>query len=435
MLMECEEVLSVGQWAEVRAKPGMLGPLKNQLTLRATEMAGGGIYPQYKEHPAGGNLLYIPRALADGCKVIGDWEKLGATSKLVPRPGQGEVITKFMNKLRQWPYGGIIQSSTGTGKTVMALDIACKIGLTTLIIVPRTTLMKQWKDQILKWTDAKPEDIGEVQGPDFNVSGKKFVVAMIHTLTQHRDRYDESFTSWPGLVVVDECHVISSETFSKVAPLFNCKVRLGLSATPVRKDGLARIFYWHLGPILAKFEKLQAAPRFRLVDYNGQDTSSTGCVWAGKLNLGRYFNRVAASEPRLQLVAKLIYSLSVKGEDILVLSDRIVHLENLKKVLTQKGADPTQIGFLTGKIKQLDKKIILGTYGAAGMGVDIPRLTALVLATPRADIIQPIGRVLRQGSPIIIDIVDTASQIMAGWSRHRIRHYATITQDIKRIKV
>jgi len=115
----------------------------------------------------------------------------------------------------------------------------------------------------------------------------------------------------------------------------------------------------------------------------------------------------------------------------LVLSDRINHLELLKCVLINSGIEESKIGMLIGSKKQLDRKIILGTYGSAGMGVDIPRLSALVLATPRAEVEQAVGRVLRKGSPIVVDIVDTASHIMKGWAVKRKKFYRRISDDIQ----
>jgi len=50
--------------------------------------------------------------------------------------------------------------------------------------------------------------------------------------------------------VVHNCHHISAEVFSRALPMLGSRWNLGLSATPDRSDGLSKVFYWHLGPLL-----------------------------------------------------------------------------------------------------------------------------------------------------------------------------------------
>jgi superfamily II DNA or RNA helicase len=414
----------------------MMQYAKEQLSLVSTDPSTKGkVLYQYRKHSIG-SLLYVPRSIVAHMKkpLKGAWPTrlTGVKSKWADtRPGQKDTIENFLRGLDTHTYGGIIQAVTGSGKTVMALDIAVRLGNTTLIVVPRTSLMKQWADQIERWTSAKKDDIGIIQGATRNWRGKKFVVAMIHTLAQNADAVSNELCNNFGTVIFDECHVVGAETFSRVAPLFNARYRIGLSATPRRSDGMDPVFYWHLGPILARFTKLQAKPRIRILPYRGRDTHHGGCVWGGKLNLGRYFNRIAASAERKELVKRIIMKLATGDHEILVLADRVMYLKELRSMLIAEGIDKDKIGLLIGTVKQLDRKIILGTYGSAGMGVDIPRLSALVLATPRADIVQPVGRVLRQGNPVIVDIVDVSSTIMIGWSMARKKYYRAISDDIQ----
>ena len=72
------------------------------------------------------------------------------------------------------------------------------------------------------------------------------------------------------------------------------------------------------------------------------------------------------------------------------------------------------IGYYVGgmkedKLKQSEsKKIILGTYAMASEGLDIKTLTTLVMATPKSDVCQSVGRILRSkhSKPLVIDIID-----------------------------
>lgn len=427
-------VLRVGAWAEVELNPGMEREARRALTLQPSGTEK--LIAQYRKHPTFPNRLFIPRALVakSGLDVEGHelWDRVVFPSNIKYRDGQEETIESFMQALaeRQSPYGGIMQAVTGAGKTVMAIDVMRRIGLRTLIVVPRTSLVEQWRDRIKQYTGLKDSDIGLVQGQNWDYN-KPVVIAMIHTLAQQLGNFPKQFYRMFGFVIFDECHTVGAETFSLTAPMFRSKYRMGLSATPRRSDGMDRVFYWHLGPITARYTKLQAQARIRILPYVGSDTDHAGLIWGGNLNLGRYLNRIARSTGRMDFLTRIVSALDSKGHDILVLSDRINHLNMLRFKLLARGVDDSKIGFLTGSVKQLDRKIILGTYGSAGMGVDIPRLTALVLATPRADIEQAVGRVLRQGSPIVIDLVDVTSKIMLGWAGARMKFYRKITANIQ----
>ena len=101
---------------------------------------------------------------------------------------------------------------------------------------------------------------------------------------------------------------------------------------------------------------------------------------------------------------------------VLILSDRIEHLEILKKSIDSIEGMPFTCEYYIGGMtqKKLDiassAQIILGSYGMASEGLDIPTLNTLIMATPRREVEQSVGRIIRKSShivqPLIIDIVD-----------------------------
>jgi superfamily II DNA or RNA helicase len=110
----------------------------------------------------------------------------------------------------------------------------------------------------------------------------------------------------------------------------------------------------------------------------------------------------------------------IKSNDlrqILILSDRKQQLEEMFKIAKENEIE--SVGYYVGgmkkeKLKENEScKILLGTFPMANEGLDIPSLNGLVLATPKSDIIQSIGRICRMKheniQPIIIDIVDKFS--------------------------
>lgn len=315
-----------------------------------------------------------------------------------------------------------------SGKTVMGLHIASKLKQPTLIVVPRAVLMNQWKERILEHTDVGEDAIGFVRQDTCDIDGKTFVIGLIHSLA--RRKYRKELYDRFGLVIFDEVHVLGAETFSTVAPKFNSAYRLGLSATPRRKDGMENAFLWHIGPILTKTQTHHVKPKVRQIYYRHPQCADTGFWWAGKFQFARWLNRIAKVPERNLLIAGLIKLLYERDEDILVLSDRLIQLNILRETLKEWGLDD-EVGMFTGKTKQLDRKILLGTYGSADMGADIPRLSALVFATPRVDIVQAVGRVLREGNPTVVDVVDASADIMTRWAHARVKRYQKMTDDIK----
>lgn len=70
------------------------------------------------------------------------------------------------------------------------------------------------------------------------------------------------------------------------------------------------------------------------------------------------------------------------------------------------------------------KRIIFGTFSQAHEGLDIPSLDTIILSTPKSDIKQSIGRVMREtvgkkNHPQIYDIVDQWSMLHAMYSKRR----------------
>ena len=368
-----------------------------------------------------------------------DWQQVAINYKGNLRSEQRTLVESYLDNLKLnglAKSGGILQSPTGSGKTVMAVNILTQIGLKALIIVPTDYLMGQWRKQLKRFSNLTDDDIGICRGTACQYKNKKVVIGMIHSLARPHF-YPPEFYNCFGLCIVDEVHRLSAPTFSQSLPQFWTKYRLGLSATARRKDGMENVFLYHIGQICNPEVKQAIKPRVIVMKYYNPESHHAGCVWAGKLSLGRYFNKLSIIEHRNKFITDIIYKLYHKGKDTLVLSDRLMQVGVLSDLLIAKGINVEDIGIFTGKRKAgLDRKILLATYGSAGLGADIPRLSAIVFATPRADIEQAAGRVLRekQETPqVIIDIVDTSSHIMVGWGKARMKYYKKITDNIKEV--
>lgn len=366
--------------------------------------------------------FWIPRAITKRPADNANWSEYKFNHSITLNPTQQSLVSEFLDSLKDNPCGGIIASGTGTGKTIIGLYLIAHFGLKSLVIVPTDRIFHQWIDRCKQFLGIVPSVIrGALCEYDSPVT-----IAMLQTLRKDKFAFlKKEF----GIVVFDEIHTISTEHFHTVAMKFWSKVNIGLSATPYRKDGMGNVFIWHIGKILATSNRVNMKPKVMVINYYNPSTSHTGCVWNGDLQLGRYINRLCRCSHRNTILAKLLKNAYDKGHNVLLLTERLNHIDTLAKLAENLGVKKEDIGKLTANKKEIDKQVIIGTYGSAGLGLDIPRLSCIILATPRTDIVQPVGRILRtkDRDPIVIDIVDEYSEIMKKWYVKREKYYKVIT--------
>jgi superfamily II DNA or RNA helicase len=335
-----------------------------------------------------------------------------------------------LNKDRRFLLG----DGTFTHNTVISLNIACHFKLKTLIIVHKTFLLNQWKERIEQFTNAS---IGILQRDKIDYK-KDFVIGMLQSIA--KDKYPEKYFKKFGLVIFDEAHHAPSQYFSKALPLISCKKTLALSATPERNDKMEKVLYWYFGDVIHKAEKKKNNKVIvQLIDYklNNKNFKEFKLAFTGDVNKPKTISNLTTIKERNLFIVQTIKDLFNNPErNILILSDRVEHLNTLYELLTihikfQNKDDP-DMGYYIGKLKQKEldksatKRIILATYGMAAEALDIPQLNTLILSTPRSDVEQAVGRILRKQDyhlePIIIDIVDSLKSC-SNQSKHRKKLY------------
>jgi superfamily II DNA or RNA helicase len=128
-------------------------------------------------------------------------------------------------------------------------------------------------------------------------------------------------------------------------------------------------------------------------------------------------NKLAEEKKRTQLIASILEDVLEPGRQILVLTDRVQHtkdiLEALSPEVRAKAAILSQGVHATKRAEFcVSCSILIATYAMCKEGFDVPTLNTLLMATPRPDIDQVVGRILRVEKssrtihPLIIDIVD-----------------------------
>ena len=338
--------------------------------------------------------------------------------------------------------GGILSLPCGFGKTILALYFIGQLKKKTIVIVHKEFLMNQWIERIqFALPSAK---IGILQGDKCQIKDSDIIIAMLQTLSMKEfspDTFDEI-----GHVIIDECHRIPSKVFCKALLKINSKYMLGLSATPNRKDGLTKVLKWYIGDIIYSVkssEKNTVKVERYILESNFEEYNKEVMSFRGQVQIATMVNNITFYYKRTRLIMERVAEEINKhpNRQFLILSDRKQHLEDMFKLANELKIPST--GYYVGGMKK-DKlkasescRLLLGTYPMANEGLDIPSLNGLVLATPKSDIIQSIGRICRQKheniDPLIIDIVDSFS-IFENQGRKRLKVYEKKNYDVQDIK-
>lgn len=273
-------------------------------------------------------------------------------------------------------------------------------------------------------------EVGEAQTYDLEVEGNHNFVA--------------------SGVLVHNCHRVGSDQFAKAMWLLPAKLRLGLSATPTRKDGREGVVFGHIGKVEVRVSQLRVKPKIIAIDSGWEVPKVRYQLANGSYRLrpivhsaGRiaHINKLLGRDPgRNNLIGQFVAQARSKGRTCIVFSDLRDHLDELQSVLRQHGIPASDIGFYVGGISKVErevakkKPIILATYAYTNEGTDIPWLDTLVLGTPRSDVIQIVGRVLREWegkkSPVVLDILDRSSPVLAGYANTRLQWYNNIGAEV-----
>lgn len=348
----------------------------------------------------------------------------GKTLRDEQQQALSEVMKHFSNDMKT---GGIVRAVPGWGKTVFACSLIAKMNVPTLVIVHKEFLLNQWKERIEEFLPGAK--VGIVQGPlqEWG-AGYHVSIGMVHSLGGKE--YPPEFYNWPGLIITDEVHRIGAATWAPVPPMFKAKYRLGLSATPRRKDGAEDAFLLNIGPIIFVARERRMSPKirrtwtkFRLVRTNNFNP--------GLVTKNLLLKFLCASKTRNEQIIDQVILAVKAGRKVLVLSERLNHLTDMEQMLFARwppdAGDPPSTGSYVGGMEEeeLDvaagAKVIFATSQFVQEGLDIPALDTIVLTTPLSDVEQAVGRILRpcegKKEPIVVDIRDedvVLCQKMAG---------------------
>ena len=405
-----------------------ISKIRDELTVKPHTTHGQ--EPSYPIYLESDRKFYLPRyygmeelGKVDMTLSPGQTIDISFTGSLFPY--QEGIIRTYLSHVGD-SGGGLLDVEPGKGKTVMALNIISQLKRKTLVVVHKSFLMNQWEERI--HTFLPSAKVGKIQGDCIDIDGKDIVLGMLQSLSSkvYPDDMWDSF----GLCVFDECHHLSAEVFSKVMTRIVTPYTLGLSGTMTRKDGLTKVFKYFIGPVVHK-EK--------------SDLTTEVHVKTIFLQNDALFEGVKTDYKGSPLYSCLISRLDHAGRNALLLEvvkeelrkqpdQQIMILAHTKSLLAHlfEGvqAFETSVGYYLGGMKEAalkeseSKKIILGTYAMASEGLDIKTLTTLFMVTPKSDICQSVGRILRskEHSPLVVDFVDEQEMFLSQYKK-RLQYY------------
>ena len=356
------------------------------------------------------------------------------------------------------PYtNGILHATTAFGKTVTAAAIIARKKVNTLILVHSKALLKQWHDRLTEFLN-----IDYPQHEEKNKRGRRKVFSPIGCFdssgnTLHgiidialiQSCLDEDgvkpFVQDYGMVIVDECHHVSSITFEQVLMSIKAHTIYGLTATPIRKDGHQPIIFMQCGPIRFSTDvksqiAKQSFDRFlipRFTSYNS--------ILEDRLSIATLYKYLSEDEIRNNLIVEDICKAVNTGRTPIILTNRTAHVSvlaeklkaTIKNVISLTGAGTTrekrEAMQRLQNIPDSEQLVIVATGKYVGEGFDYPRLDTLFLALPiswKGLLTQYAGRLHREyegkKDVRIYDYIDVHEPICGSMYRKRLKGYAVI---------
>ena len=412
------------------------------------------------------DYLAIPRGCEDA--ILSFLNENGVKYNIVDETNQGTPISvSFQGKEREEQLAainallmhnnGVLHATTAFGKTVTAAAIIARKKVSTLILVHSKALLAQWHERLTEFLSI---DYAEPPVPKKRGRRKKFSaigcldstgnslhgivdVALIQSCLD--DDSVKPFVENYGMVIVDECHHVSSITFENVLKGVKAHTVYGLTATPIRKDGHQPIIFMQCGPIRFSADaKSQIAKQsfercliLRFTSYRS--------ITDDKQSITTLYQLLSEDEIRNTLIVEDVCKAVEAGRTPIILTNRTAHVtilaeklkDKVKNVVTLTGTGNAKEKLETlqhlHEISKEEPLAIVATGKYVGEGFDYPRLDTLFLALPiswKGLVAQYAGRLHREKEGKkdvhIYDYIDIHEPVCDNMYKKRLKGYASI---------
>jgi len=275
---------------------------------------------------------------------------------------------------------GTIAIFTRGGKSFIAMKAIATLKKPTIILVTTRELMHTWKTYLKEYLSLKEYQIGILGEGKIDI--RPITVAIYNSCVKHIDKIREKFE----FAVFDECHHVPANTFKEVAINIDSLYRMGLSATPTRRDQNHILLYEIVGPLLID---INYASLVRMKIVAPIKTFETFFVE----------NREKKLEKLLEILEKY------KDEKCMIFTQYVSTAEEIYRILIEKGFRATLI---TGSTKFSRRKFafrdflsgyvnIIVTTTVLDEGITVPDAEVAIIYEGSGEarqMIQRIGRVI-----------------------------------------
>lgn len=410
--------------------------------------------------------LAMPRGCEDA--IIDMLYSLKIDYEIVDNTNHGKpIVVTFNGKERDeqldainalMPYSnGVLSATTAFGKTVTAAALIARRKTNTLILVHSKALLMQWHERLSEFLniDFTEDEIPKKRGRKKTFSPVGCLDSISNTLhgvidiALMQSCFDNDevkpFVKEYGMVIVDECHHVSSITFENVLKHVMAYYVYGLTATPIRKDGLQPIIFMQCGPIRFSTDTKAQIQKQSFQRYLVPRFTSYRPVTDDKQSFTVLSQFLAESEIRNNLIIEDVLNVVAAGRTPIILTARTSHVELLARMLKQHIANIIQLtgeGTAKNKRETLQKLhdiskdtplVIVATGKYVGEGFDYPRLDTLFLALPiswKGLVAQYAGRLHRENESKkdvrIYDYIDIHEPVCENMYRKRLKGYSAI---------
>lgn len=402
---------------------------------QAMMMFGGGAQVTFPVYRESAKKLYVPQYYGK--------EKFGNTVEVKIPPGN-DIALEFQGALREYQApviqkaityfhaepstAGLLELPCAWGKTGGSLYLVAALAKKTLVIVHKEFLMNQWIERIAQFLPAAR--VGKIQGPTIDIENKDIVLCMLQSLSM-KEYPADMFDSF-GFTIIDEVHHISSQTFSCALFKIVTRYMLGLSATLNRKDGTTNVIKMFLGNVIFKGKREeQHNVCVRGYHYRVEDPEFNEMKYDARGNpmYSSMITKLCDYNRRSEYILAILASIYAENpaQQIMILAHNKSLLEYLHHAIAHRRICEGDVGYYVGGMKEAalkeseKRKVIIATYSMAAEALDIKTLTTLIMATPKTDIEQAVGRILRDkhASPLVVDIVDTHAIFLNQWRKRK----------------
>jgi superfamily II DNA or RNA helicase len=403
------------------------------------------------------NHIGLPR----GClfEVSELFKSINIETKLIDKRTTGKPLSaSFKGKLKdpQKPAVkalrehdfGVLSAATAFGKTIIAAKIIAVRKRSTLVLVHRRQLMDQWREKLSLFLNIPEKNIGQIGGGK-NIATGRLDIGILQSL--YRKGEVKQFVTEYGQIIVDECHHLSAFSFEQVMKKAKAKYVLGLTATPIRKDGHHPIIFMQCGPIRYKVEAKHAAkdrPFKHIMIPRINDGISL--LQETQLSIQEIYKVLSEDEIRNNMIVSDVIEAVNEGKSPLILTERTDHIKRIAELLDKKiknviilrgGMSKKQRVEVAQRLDDIDdseERVVVASGRYIGEGFDDARLDTLFLALPiswRGTLQQYAGRLHRdydgKKEVHIYDYIDSNNPMLMRMYQKRLKGYKAIGYSIQ----